>query len=52
MYSGIYDPKLGIQEIVPVGTTRDIRFKAPDEPGTLAFMCTMGMYRGAFDVVL
>jgi uncharacterized protein len=45
-------PKLGIQEIVPVGATRDIKIKAPDEPGTLSFMCTMGMYRGAFTVVL
>lgn len=45
-------PKLGIREIVPVGTAKDIRVTMPKDPGPLAFMCTMGMYRGEFNVVL
>jgi len=41
-------PKLGIEKIVTVGEEVDIIFTAPNEKGTLPFMCSMGMYRGAF----
>ncbi len=41
-------PKLGIEKIVPVGEEAEITFTAPNEKGTLPFMCSMGMYRGQF----
>lgn len=45
-------PKLRIQKIVPIGTSDTIVFTAPDEPGTqLAFMCSMGMFRGVINVI-
>lgn len=44
-------PKLGIQKIVPVGTSQTIQFTAPSEPGKLAFMCSMGMYRGVINII-
>ncbi len=44
-------PKLGIQRIVPVGTTELITFKAPSEKGGVTFMCSMGMYRGVMNVI-
>lgn len=44
-------PSLKIQKIVPVGSSADVTFTAPSTPGKLAFMCSMGMYRGEFDVV-
>ena len=43
-------PKLGIQKIVPLGTSDTIQFTAPSELGQLAFMCSMGMYRGVINV--
>ena len=43
-------PALGIQKIVPIGTTAQVKFKAPDKPTQLAFMCSMGMYRGVINV--
>lgn len=43
-------PQLGIEQIVPVGQEAEITFRAPSEPGVLPFMCSMGMYRGAFIV--
>lgn len=43
-------PQLGIQKIVPVGQEEEITFTAPDKPGNLPFMCSMGMYRGTFIV--
>lgn len=39
-------PSLGIQKIVSPGTSQTIQFTAPDKPGEIAFMCSMGMYRG------
>lgn len=44
-------PQLGIQQSVPLGTTSDIIFIAPAQPGRLPFMCSMGMYKGAFTVI-
>lgn len=44
-------PSLGIQKVVPVGTAGDVVFTAPDKPQQIAFMCSMGMYRGVINVI-
>lgn len=44
-------PKLGLQTVVTPGNTVDLSFTAPDEPGQIAFMCSMGMYRGTINIV-
>ncbi|MBA3723730.1 MAG: sulfite exporter TauE/SafE family protein [Candidatus Levybacteria bacterium] len=44
-------PSLNIQKIVPIGASDKITFTAPTEPGELAFMCSMGMYRGTINVI-
>lgn len=44
-------PTLGIQKIIPVGSSETIQFTAPSQPGQLAFMCSMGMYRGVINVI-
>ncbi|MBP9719056.1 MAG: sulfite exporter TauE/SafE family protein [Candidatus Levybacteria bacterium] len=44
-------PKLGIQKIVRIGTSESIEFDAPIEKGGIAFMCSMGMYRGTINVI-
>lgn len=44
-------PKLNLQRTLAVGATDEIDFVAPSTPGPLAFMCTMGMYRGSIEVV-
>jgi plastocyanin domain-containing protein len=44
-------PALGIQKIVPNGTTAVIEFTAPDKPQQISFMCSMGMYRGVINVI-
>lgn len=44
-------PQLGIQKVVPLGTAADITFTAPSQPTQLAFMCSMGMYRGVINVI-
>ena len=43
-------PKLGISKIVPVGSTETISITVP-ETGQLAFMCSMGMFRGSLNVI-
>lgn len=43
-------PSLGIQKIVRPGTEQAITFQAPSQPGRLNFMCSMGMYRGSFQI--
>ncbi|MEK9201258.1 MAG: sulfite exporter TauE/SafE family protein [Patescibacteria group bacterium] len=43
-------PAFGIQKIVPVGKSEEITI-TPDSPGTIAFMCSMGMYRGEINVI-
>ena len=44
-------PQLNIQKVVPVGQSGDISFTAPSQTGQLAFMCSMGMYRGVINVI-
>ena len=44
-------PKLGIQKTVTMGDTQSITFTAPNTKGPLPFMCSMGMYRGVFNVI-
>lgn len=44
-------PQLGIQRIIRVGTSDTITFTAPNNPGPLAFMCSMGMFRGVINVL-
>lgn len=39
-------PSLGIQKVVPNGSSDLITFTAPDKPQEIDFMCSMGMYRG------
>ncbi len=43
-------PKLNIRKIVPPKSSETITFTAPNKPGQLAFMCSMGMYRGVINV--
>ncbi len=44
-------PKVGIQKVVPVGTSETVEFDAPLSTGDLSFMCGMGMYRGVIKVI-
>ncbi len=44
-------PKLRMQKVVPLGVSDTITFTAPSEPGPLAFMCSMGMFRGVINVI-
>lgn len=45
-------PKYNIQKVIPIGSSDKITFTAPNEPGTqLAFMCSMGMFRGTINVI-
>lgn len=44
-------PSLGVQKIVPNGRSSTVTFTAPNEPGQLSFMCSMGMYRGTINVI-
>lgn len=44
-------PSLGIQKIIPLGNSDTITFTAPSKPQQLAFMCSMGMYRGVINVI-
>jgi plastocyanin domain-containing protein len=44
-------PKFGIQRVIPVGSREEISFTAPDVSGPIAFMCSMGMYRGVINVI-
>lgn len=44
-------PQLGVRSVVPLGSSQTVTFKAPDEPGQLSFMCSMGMYRGTINVI-
>lgn len=43
-------PKLNIKKIVRPGSSETIQFTAPKEKGQIAFMCSMGMYRGVINV--
>jgi len=44
-------PSLGIQKVVPVGSSDVITFTAPVQLGQIPFMCSMGMYRGVINVI-
>lgn len=44
-------PTLGIQKILPRGTSDTITFTAPSQPTQIEFMCSMGMYRGVIKVI-
>lgn len=44
-------PKYNIQKIVPIGSSDTVTFTAPNEPQQLAFMCSMGMFRGTINVI-
>jgi sulfite exporter TauE/SafE len=44
-------PKYNIQKIVPIGSSDKVTFTAPSEPGPIAFMCSMGMFRGTINVI-
>lgn len=44
-------PKLGIQKIVPIGTSQSIEFTTPKNPTRLVFTCSMGMYSGVINVI-
>ena len=44
-------PSLGLQKIIPLGTTNQLAFVAPTQEGDIPFMCSMGMYRGVIHVV-
>lgn len=48
---GFTIPKFGIQRTIPVGTSDEITFTAPNISGTIPFMCSMGMYRGVINVI-
>lgn len=43
-------PSLGIQKIVPPGASDTITFTSPNQTEQIAFMCSMGMYRGVINV--
>lgn len=43
-------PSLRIQKVVAPNTTESVIFTAPKEKGQVAFMCSMGMYRGIINV--
>ncbi len=44
-------PSLGIQKIVPMGSSDTVAFTAPNQPGDIPLMCSMGMYRGVMHVI-
>lgn len=44
-------PKLGIRKIIPLGSSDVVSFTAPSQPTQLAFMCSMGMFRGVINVI-
>jgi hypothetical protein len=43
-------PSLGVQKVVPLGSSGEVTFHSPDKPTQIAFMCSMGMYRGTINV--
>lgn len=44
-------PSLNLRSSIPPGVTKYLEFTAPNEPGKIPFMCSMGMYRGIINVV-
>ncbi|MBI5530034.1 MAG: sulfite exporter TauE/SafE family protein [Candidatus Doudnabacteria bacterium] len=43
-------PSLGVQKVVPLGSSGEVTFHSPSKPTQIAFMCSMGMYRGTINV--
>ncbi len=41
-------PRLGIQQVVPLGQTKTFTFTAPTDTRLLTYVCSMGMYGGSF----
>ncbi|MCL4417535.1 MAG: cupredoxin domain-containing protein, partial [Actinobacteria bacterium] len=44
-------PSLGVQKVIPVGSSDTVSFTAPQTPEQIPFMCSMGMYRGVINVI-
>jgi len=44
-------PALNVQKIVAPNQKGTVSFTAPDKPGVISFMCSMGMYAGRINVV-
>lgn len=44
-------PKMNLQRVVPIGQSDTLEFTAPTTPGPLAFMCSMGMFKGNINVI-
>jgi len=44
-------PSYGVQKVVRVGTSDEVSITTPSVNGTIAFMCSMGMYRGYINVL-
>jgi len=44
-------PKYNIQKVVAMGNSDTVTFTAPEEPGQIPFMCSMGMFRGTINVI-
>ena len=44
-------PSFNYQQVIPIGQTAKFSFTAPDSPGEIPFMCSMGMYRGVIRVI-
>lgn len=44
-------PTLALQKIVAPNHVETFTFTAPDKPGNIAFMCSMGMYPGVIKVI-
>ena len=47
----LQSPQLGIAPVVLRDEINEIRFTAPQQPGSYAFSCSMGMFRGTITVV-
>ena len=44
-------PKLGLSKIVSVGQSSSLEFIAPSQKGNIAFVCSMGMFKGTISVI-
>ncbi len=44
-------PKLGIQKVIPIGSSEKIEFTAPATPQDITFVCSMGMFGGRIHVI-
>ena len=44
-------PSLGLQKVVPIGSTGILSFTAPKNAGPISFMCSAGNYRGTINVI-